>query len=186
MKKYNVIYADPPWRYGDKVLNNGHGKRFDGLDKHYSVMSLLEIMKLPVSNISDDNCVLFLWTTDSHIPEALNVIKSWGFVYKTIAFYWMKTSKKTGKFTTNLGKWTQKNGEICLFATRGKCSSMMKQRNIHQLVISPRRGHSEKPIEVKNRIERMFGCLPRIELFAREKTEGWDVWGDEVDSDIVL
>jgi N6-adenosine-specific RNA methylase IME4 len=177
-KKYNIIYADPPWSYGDKVLNHGHGKRFDPLSNHYSSMSKKELLDLPVRGISDVDCVLFLWSTDSHIPEAIELIKQWGFTYKTVGFYWLKLSRNTLLPQTNLGKWTQKNIEICLLATKGKMSKYLEDRTIHQLVEAPRNKHSKKPLEVKDKIVKMFGDLPRIELFARQKTGGWDVWGD--------
>lgn len=186
MKKYQIIYADPPWKYGDKVLNNGHGKRFDSLNLKYDSLNEHNISELKVSKISDETCVLFIWTTDSHIQEALNVIKKWGFKYKTVAFYWLKVSKNTGKPQSNLGKWTQKNAEICLFATKGKCQKLLKNRKIHQLIIAPRTEHSRKPYQAIKNIELMFGDLPRIELFARQKTEGWDVWGNEIPNDVEL
>ena len=182
-KKYQIIYADPPWKYGDKVLNNGHGKRFDGLDRHYGVMTTKDICAINVKEITDENAVLFLWSTDSHLPDALSVIKSWGFTYKTVGFYWIKTSKKTGEFQSNLGKWTQKSGELCLFATRGKCSNLLVSRKVKQLVLSARLGHSQKPAEVRNRIVEMFGDIPRIELFARQRIAGWDAWGNEINPD---
>jgi len=185
-KKYQIIYADPPWKYGDKVLNNGHGKRFDGLDRHYGVMTTKDICAINVKEITDENAVLFLWSTDSHLPDALSVIKSWGFTYKTVGFYWIKTSKKTGEFQSNLGKWTQKSGELCLFATRGKCSNLLVSRKVKQLVLSARLGHSQKPAEVRNRIVEMFGDIPRIELFARQRVEGWDAWGNEIEESPVL
>ena len=186
MKKYQIIYADPPWKYGDRVMNKGHGGRFDSLQLHYSSMTTKEICSLPIKEMCDENCLLFIWTTDSHIPDCLKVISSWGFVYKTVGFYWLKTSPKTGLPSPNLGKWTQKNGELCFLATKGKCSQFIKDRKIHQLIQEPRSKHSKKPLETKRRITKMFGDVPCIELFARQRTPGWDVWGNEVESDIEL
>lgn len=110
-------------------------------------------------------------------------ITAWGFKYKTMAFCWNKQSKN-GKWISNMGRWTMGNVEICLLGVKGKPKRIVK--NIKQLVIAERKRHSEKPTEVRNRIIALMGDLPRIELFARQKTEGWDVWGNEVESDIQL
>ena len=120
-----------------------------------------------------------MWVTDSHIDEALEIYKSWGFAYKTIAFNWIKTTAK-GNYYKNVAPWTMKSSEICLLGTKGAMTKYKKQNNIESLVIAERSNHSKKPKEVRNRIELLFGDLPKIELFAREKTDGWDVWGNEV------
>jgi site-specific DNA-methyltransferase (adenine-specific) len=120
-----------------------------------------------------------LWATDAHIPEALEVIKAWGFKYVTIIFIWSKKTK-SGKQAATLGSWTMKNCELCLFGTKGRMLQYKKTNNIYQLIEAARTKHSKKPEEARERIERLFGDLPRIELFAREKTPGWDVWGNEV------
>jgi site-specific DNA-methyltransferase (adenine-specific) len=186
-KQYQIIYADPPWQYGDKVLNNGHGKQFDSLqDYHYPTMSTKELNQLPIAKLAADNCALFIWTTDSHIPDCLEVIKAWGFEYKTVAFCWLKTAQWNILTRSNLGKWTQKNVELCLFATKGTMAKYLKDRSIHQLIEYPRSVHSRKPPEARIRIEKMFGDLPRLELFARQKAEGWHSWGNQVESSLSL
>jgi len=187
VKKYQIIYADPPWEFGDRVVNRGHGGKFEALgDIHYPTLSLDNLRRLPIRNITDSDCALFIWSTDSHIPNCLDLIDSWGFTYKTIAFYWLKMDKWNMKPVSNLGKWTQKNIEPCLFATRGKMSQHLKDRSVCQLIMFPRAGHSSKPDIARENIVRLFGDLPRIELFARRKVEGWDCWGNEIESDIVL
>ena len=113
----------------------------------------------------------------------MKTIEAWGFKFKTIAFVWVKQTKH-GKWVSNLGRWTMGGAEICILATRGKPKRVIK--NIKQLVFAERTRHSEKPAEVRNRIVSLMGDLPRIELFARQKTEGWDVWGNEVESDIII
>ena len=126
---------------------------------------------------------MFLWSTDAHMKEAMEIIKNWGFKYITIAFIWEKRTKYN-KEIFNLGAWTLKSYEICLFGTKGKMLKHKKVNNIRQKVVAERTKHSKKPEEVRRRIELLFGDLPRIELFARRKCPGWDVWGNEVESDI--
>ena len=177
MKKYQIIYADPPWRYQD---NNCNGSA----EQHYSTMKLDDIKNLPIGDITDDNCVLFLWATYPLLPEALEVIKSWGFTYKSIGFNWVKKNKSDSGFFFGLGRWTRGNSEPCLLATKGK--PKRDSNSVSQLLFAPLRGHSQKPAEAGDKIVELMGDLPRIELFARDKKEGWDVWGNEVESDIQL
>jgi site-specific DNA-methyltransferase (adenine-specific) len=179
MKKYSIIYADPPWN-GTPQLTRDRNRG----NIHYPLMKVKKIKDLSVKDISNDNAILFLWIIDSQLFDALEVIKSWGFIYKTVAFTWIKKTK-SGKEHYGLGRWTRKNPEMCLLATKGKTYSMLKNKP-RQLVNALIGKHSEKPQEIRNRIIEMFGDLPRIELFARQKTEGWDVWGNEVESDIKL
>ena len=178
-KKYNIIYADPAWSFSSKELQKYDGKRFTTIEKHYPTVSKDWIKNLPVQDISQNDCALFLWTTDAHMEEAIETINAWKFKYKTIAFVWEKKTKH-GKTVANLGAWTMKNYEICLLATKGQMLKHKKVNNIYQKVEAERTKHSRKPKEVRDNIERLFGDLPRIELFARDKTEGWDVWGNEV------
>jgi len=181
MKKYQIIYADPPWHF--KVYSEkGHNERYRGCP--YLVMSKDAISKLPIKDLSDKNCALFLWATYPNLLEAFEVIKNWEFHYKTVAFTWVKLNPKGIGYHFGLGYWTRANPEICLLATRG--SPKRINCSIPNLIISPRRAHSQKPDKVRERIVNLVGNLPRIELFARQKTEGWDVWGNEVESDIDL
>jgi len=184
-KKYQIIYADPPWSFSGGELQKYKGERFTSMDKHYPTQHKDWIRSLPICNISDTDCALFLWTTDAHIKEAIETIEAWGFKYITIAFIWEKKTKN-GKTVANLGAWTMKNYEICLFGTKGAMLKHKKVNNIYQKVEAERTVHSRKPEKVRKNIELLFGDLPRIELFAREKTVGWDVWGNEIKSDINL
>lgn len=177
MKKYNIIYADPPWRY-DRGLCQG------GVDKCYSTMTPDDICRLPVSDIADNDSILFLWATFPKLPEALRVIEAWGFQYKSVAFVWLKQNRRGEGWYYGLGFWTRGNAEICLLATKGKPKRLSNR--VHQFIISPLRGHSRKPDEAREKIVELMGDLPRIELFAREKVDGWDVWGNEVTPDIQL
>ena len=177
MKKYQIILADPPWNYSDQGCQGT-------MANHYKGMKIKDICDLPIKNISDKNCILFLWTTYPMLKEALQVIEKWGFTYKSIAFQWLKLNKKNKKPFYGLGRWTRGNTEPCLLATKGKPKRM--SAGVFQLIQQPRTKHSEKPQEARDKIIQLMGDIPRIELFAREKTEGWDVWGDEVESDIKL
>ena len=178
IKKYQIIYADPPWSYNDKM--SGHSF---SLDHEYETQSKNWIANLPIKEITEKDTVLFLWVTSPLLPEAFEVLKCWGFKYKTLAFCWVKKTKN-GKWVSNLGRWTMGGAELCLLAVKGKPKRILK--NIKQLVFAERTKHSKKPDEVRKRIVELMGDIPRIELFARQKTEGWDVWGNEVESDIKL
>lgn len=183
--KYNIIYADPPWSFNSKELQKYGGKRFTSMDKHYPTQKSTWIYDLPVSKITDKDCALFLWVTDAHLKEGLKTIEAWGFKYITVAFIWEKITS-TGKTVANLGAWTMKNCELCLLGTKGSILKHKKVNNLYQLIRAIRTSHSKKPDQVRRNIELLFGDLPRIELFAREWHRGWDVWGNEVESDIDL
>ena len=185
MKKYQIIYADPPWSYRN-YSNQWHkdNPKSRWVGNQYNTMSIKEIKSLPIQDISDDNCVLFLWTTPPNLDVAFEVIKAWGFNYKTKGFSWVKRNKKVNSLFWGMGFWTRANTEDCLLCTKGKPKRV--DAGVHQVIESPIREHSRKPDEARDRIVKLLGDLPRIELFAREKTEGWDVWGNEVESDIDL
>ncbi len=181
-KKYNIIYADPPWSFSSKELQKYGGERFTSIEKHYKTQSGNWIKELPVNSIAEGDCALFMWTTDAHIKEAIETIEAWGFKYITVAFVWEKKTV-TGKTVANLGAWTMKNYEICLLGTKGAMLKHKKVNNIYQKVEALRTKHSKKPQKVRRNIELLFGMLPKIELFARERPEGWDVWGNEVNQE---
>jgi len=147
-------------------------------------MSIEDICNLPIDKIASDNCALFMWVTFPTLEEGLRVIKNWGFNYKTVAFVWIKQNKKTPSLFWGLGFWTRANAEICILATRGRPKRVSAK--VHQVIISPIEEHSKKPDEARKRIVELLGDLPRIELFARQKTKDWDVWGNEVECDIDL
>ena len=173
-KKYNIIYADPPWSF--KTYSKKGNKKSPL--RYYNTMTKAEIDSLPVKDIAEKDCVLFLWVTYPKLLECITTIKEWGFTYKTCAFSWVKRNKKSDGFFTGLGYWTRANNEICLLATKGKPKRISK--SVRQIVDTPLEKHSKKPDCVRERIVELCGDLPRIELFARQKTDGWDVWGNEV------
>lgn len=180
VNKYQIIYADPPWSYNDKM--SGHSF---SLDHEYDTQTKDWIAKLPINEVTDNDSVLFLWAVSPQIPEALEVMKAWGYKYKTVAFCWSKTTK-TGKKVSNLGRWTMGNVELCLLGVKGKPNSWRQDKSVKQLVVAERTRHSAKPDEVRNRIVSLLGDKTRLELFAREKTEGWHTWGNEVENDLEL
>lgn len=179
-KKYNIIYADPPWAY--KVWSKkGKGR---SAESHYNTMTKEDIQNLNVQSITEKDAVLFLWVTYPCLEEGLELIKKWGFTYKTCAFSWVKTNKKNSNPFTGMGYYTRANNEICLLATKGKVLPR-KSKSVKQVILSPIREHSRKPDEIRNRIVELFGDLPRVELFCRHPADGWDSIGNEVDgSDI--
>jgi N6-adenosine-specific RNA methylase IME4 len=173
-KKYQIIYADPPWSYKDKALagNRGAGCK-------YNVMESKEIAELPIQEISEKDCILFIWVTMPKLNECFDLIKVWGFEYKTCAFTWVKKNKKADSWFWGMGSWTRANAEICLLATKGKPKRI--SAGVHSIIDTPIEEHSKKPNEARNRIIKLCGDIPRIELFARQKVDGWDCWGDEVE-----
>lgn len=175
--KYQIIYADPPWSYNDQ------GCRGTMAD-HYKGMRLDDIKSLPINGLAAKDSVLFLWATFPLIKEALEVIESWGFTYKSIGFLWVKLNRNNMGAFYGLGRWTRGNTEPCLIATKGKPHRVAK--DVFQLIMTPVQRHSQKPSEARERIVRLMGDVPRIELFARQRIDGWVAWGNEVESDIEL
>ena len=176
-RKFNILYADPPWKYERNKVQGA-------AENHYPTMSIEQLCALDVEKITDENCALFLWSTFPFLPEALRLIKAWGFTYKTTAFVWLKQNRKNKDWFFGLGFWTRGNAEICLLATKGK--PKRKSAKVSQLIISPIDKHSKKPDIVREKIVELMGDLPRIELFARQTTPGWEVFGNEVKSSITL
>ena len=156
--------------------------RSGAAQNHYQTMSDEQLYQLPVADLTAEDCALFLWCTFPKLPEAIKLISAWGFSFKTVAFVWVKQNKSGNGFFMGLGWWTRSNAEICLLAVKGK--PRRKSAGVRQLILSPVEQHSKKPDVVRDNIVTLMGDLPRIELFARQSTPGWDVWGNEVDSSI--
>lgn len=179
---YRVIYADPPWTFrvwADSEKSHGSAAA------HYSTMSADELKAMTVSELAADDCCLFIWICWPNLLESLDLIEAWGFTYKTCAFAWMKADVSTINLFPEpvdaymgLGYWTRANSEVCLLATRGKPKRL--NADVRQGIIAPRREHSRKPDGVHERIERLVAG-PYLELFARQKRPGWDVWGNQTD-----
>ena len=185
-ERFSIIYADPPWKFRSwsPYSTMADRDRKSGRLTPYPCLSTDQIGSLPIARLCAPDCVLFLWATYPMLPAALMVIRAWGFTYKTVAFTWAKLNPSGNGFATGMGYWTRSNPEICLLATRGH--PRRTSRSVPNLVIARRREHSRKPDEVRERIVRLCGNVPRIELFAREATIGWRVWGNEVVSDVKL
>lgn len=182
MNKYSIIYADPPWKYtvfGDKPPA-ARGRESD----YYEVMDLLDLAALPIKEIAAEDSVIFMWATFPAMQTAMKLMKAWGFNYRTVGFVWVKKNKKADSWFWGMGGWTRSNAEVCLIGTRGNLKRVSK--SVHQVIDAPISGHSVKPPETRDRIVNLMGDLPRIELFARQKTEGWDIWGNELKNDIEL
>ncbi len=178
-KKYQIIYADPPWHY----VQSGSTKNSRGMAKwHYTTMRTEDICRLPVRDISTDDSICFLWATFPNITQAVAVMYAWGFVYKTAAFVWVKKNQKKNTNFWGMGAYTRANAEACLIGiSRGtKASQCVKSHKVHQIIEAPVEYHSKKPDVVREKIIELLGDIPRIELFAREKVPGWDSWGKQV------
>lgn len=183
-KKFDVIYADPPWHYNGKLQFDKSSKSKENLDFSrkifissavfkYPTLKIEELMRIPIQKIAKDDSLLFMWTSNPHLSQALKLAEAWGFEYKTVAFVW-------DKMNHNPGQYTLSNCELCLVFKHGRIPKPRGARNIKQLVRVKRGKHSEKPIEVLQGIEKMFPTQERIELFARRKNKGWSVWGLDV------
>lgn len=176
---FSIIYADPPWTYRDKA---SAGKR--GASHKYSCMTVSELCALPVSGLAAKDCLLAMWWVPVMPEEALRVVRAWGFELKTMkGFTWHKTTKG-GLSHFGMGNWTRANTEDCLFAVRGKPKRVCA--GVRQFLQAQRREHSRKPDEARDSLVRLMGDVPRLELFARQATPGWSVWGNEVESDVVM
>ena len=183
-KKYQVIYADPPWDYGgkmqyDKTTIKGENIGFEkkiflsSAGFKYPTLKLKQLKTLDVKSIADDDCILFMWTTGPQLANSVELGEAWGFDYKTVAFVW-------DKMIHNPGRYTLSQTEFVLVFKKGKIPQPRGARNVRQMVAVPRGKHSEKPIEVIKRITKMFPQQDKIELFARNNFVGWDNWGLEV------
>ena len=165
-KKYRIIYADPPWSY-----HNAMPEYVTTPDDYYTLMSTQEICEMPVAEITEDNAVLFMWTTSPHLEESFEVVKSWGFKYKT-TFIW-------DKIKHNMGHYNSVRHEILLVCTKGACTPDVKKL-FDSVVSIERTRHSEKPEQFREIIETIYTHGNKIELFARQAPSGWDVFGNQI------
>ncbi|MDR0829374.1 MAG: transcriptional regulator [Prevotellaceae bacterium] len=183
-KKYDIIYADPPWDYGGKMQFDKSGRKdfninwrndifISAANFKYPTLKTKELKQIPIYEIAKDDCLLFMWVTNPHLAQGIELGQAWGFEYKTVAFVW-------DKMNHNPGQYTMSYCELCLVFKRGRIPTPRGSRNEKQLIRMPRGEHSEKPMEALKAIERMFPTQERIELFARHKPENWDVWGLDV------
>ena len=176
LKKYSIIYMDPPWKYNSRANNNTRFR--GGAGNHYNLMKMEEIRELPINNLANENCALFLWVTFPMLDEQIKLFKEWNFDYKTLGFSWIKLNPKNLQPFFGVGYYTKSNCEVCLLGVKGRMKPVTNK--ISSVILSPRREHSRKPDEARERIEQLVGDVPKIELFAREEVKGWDCWGNEV------
>jgi N6-adenosine-specific RNA methylase IME4 len=172
-RKFGVIYADPPWSF---EVYSGKGKQRSA-DRHYETKSLDDIKTLPVEKLAADDCALLLWAVMPELPGALEVIKAWGFTYKTVGFNWVKQNRSGDGLFWGMGYHTRANSELCLLATRG--SPKRQAKDVHQVIMSPVGEHSRKPDEAQVRIERLYPG-PYLELYGRRPAPNWTVWGNQI------
>lgn len=177
--RFPVIYADPPWEF--KVYS-GAGKDRSA-DRHYNTGGLESIMALPVAALAAENAALMMWAVMPELPGALDVIKAWGFEYKTAGFTWIKQNKSGEGLFWGMGYWTRANAEICILATKGSPERIAK--DVHQVIMTPIAEHSRKPDEAATRIERLLRG-PYLELYARRERPGWTTWGNEIPRDRLM
>jgi len=180
--KYDVILADPPWAFRVWNKDTGQGR---SAESHYSTMTIDNICALPIAELANENCALFLWCVWPSIFEyPQRVIDAWGFRYATKAFTWVKSKKGNMGFAMGMGYYTRANDEPCLLAVKGRMP--VQAKDVLSIIYSPRRKHSQKPNEQYNKIERLYPNMRYLELFARTKRENWDVWGREVENDVEI
>lgn len=173
---YRLVLSDPPWKFATRS-QKGMGR---SADNHYETMTLDDIKALPVADVCDPaGAVLLLWVTDPLLDVGLDVMRAWGFKYKTVGYYWTKRNKDGSRFMGQ-GFWTRGNPEQCLLGVRGKPPKRL-DAGVRKWIDSPRREHSRKPDEARARTERLLGSIPRLEMFARQSAGGWDSWGNQTE-----
>lgn len=176
---FGCILADPPWSYS-AFSEKGHAR---GAKRHYDVMALADIKAMPVAKVAGRDAHLFLWATTPNLPQALDVMRAWGFAYSTTAFVWVKLNKRAPTLFSDpqsmfvgMGHTTRQNVEMVLLGRRG--SPRRLNKSTRQIILAHRREHSRKPEEAYERIE-AYCDGPRLELFGRASRHGWKVWGSE-------
>lgn len=178
--KYSIIYADPAWEYKQKQMNFQNydkGKKYSNdVTEHYQTMTFEQLKVLPVEKIAEKDCLLYMWATSPNLDIAIKLGESWGFKFKTVAFVWDKQR-------TNYGFYTLSQCELCLVFKKGKIPKRLIT-NTKQFLSEKLGMHSEKPKTIRDRIDKMYNYLSRIELFARQSVEGWDCWGNEAPEEV--
>jgi N6-adenosine-specific RNA methylase IME4 len=170
--RFGAVYADPPWSWSSWSST----RQTRAASNHYGVMDLDGIKALPVADLAADDCALFMWSINSMLPQALDVMTSWGFAFKTVAFTWAKRTPSGAGWHMGMGYWTRQNTESCLLGVRGK--PQRRDRGVRELVVDSRREHSRKPDSIARSIEALVPG-PYLELFARESRPEWACWGNE-------
>ncbi len=178
-KKYEIIYADPPWQYNSSDNLAEISLLNEDDNHHYPTMPLSDLKNVDVQSFTADNCLIFMWVVSPMLDDGIELLKHWGFDYATVGFVWHKQR-------TNPGYYTMSQVEMCIIGKKGKIPTPRGARNIKQFLSLPRGKHSQKPHEVRERIELMFPTQAKLEMFARCASDDWDVWGNEFDNDIEI
>lgn len=180
MNKYDIVYMDPPWSY------YGDPNKMAAAGKHYSLMSDEDLAKMPVKRLlrNPKQGAFFIWATCPRLDLAIRTIEAWGLCYRGVSFNWIKTRQDGGVIGAQCvpPTATKPTSELCLLATtqpKGRPFPLL-DAGVAQVLLAPRGRHSEKPPVVRDLIVKLFGDRPRIELFARERFDGWDAWGNEI------
>ncbi len=177
---FDVILADPPWQFRVWNKDTGQGR---SAESHYSTMELSDICALDVP--AKNNAVLFLWVTWPVLQEAFEVIRAWGFEYKTQAWTWIKSNPSGFGHFMGMGYYTRANAEPCLLCTRGN-PGRPADKGVLSIIYAPVMQHSRKPDEQYAKIEALYPNRSYLEMFARRKRPGWYVWGNEIESDVTI
>ena len=177
--KFDILYSDPPWEYGN-VQHQGKGQPTSGgAATHYPTLSLADLKRLDVPSVCADDALMFMWSSSPHLDQAVDLLRAWGFKWATVGFVWDKQK-------VNPGFYTMSQVELCLIGKRGRIPTPRGARNVRQFVSEERTTHSTKPEEVRKRIEAMFPTQSKLELFARRRVDSWHAWGNEVESDVQI
>ena len=189
---FSLVLADPPWAFRTFAGTDRTptAKQFREAEDHYSTMSFEAMAALPVSDACAKDAALAMWVVGSHLDEALRLGAAWGFAFKTDLLCWMKQklvdAQQVDLFTgdiaeprISMGYYTRKQKEDCLLFTRGRGLPVL-DHGVRQVIVRPSTGHSRKPADQYTRLERLFGDVPRLEMFARNTAPGWQAWGNEV------
>lgn len=182
-KKYKIIYADPPWSFNNKKTG---GSMKSGASAQYDTMSLDKLKNLDVESLCDDDCVLIMWWVGSQPVEAVELCKSWGFKFSNMTgFVWDKLTVK-GNPHFGMGHSTRASVECALIGYRGKLKNIIKSHSVRSRHSLPVGRHSQKPNKFRKLCVELCGDVPRLEMFARQQTDGWDVFGNEVENSIEI
>lgn len=185
---WDIILADPPWSYNDKATSGGH---WGGAENHYGTMSIQELCNMRLefggaeyhaSELAADNAFLFLWTTWPFLKDSFQVIEAWGFEYKTLGAIWTKTNRDGSPYL-GLGNYLRIGSEPCLLGVKGKGLERLNV-GVNTDIRCPKTEHSAKPNALYEMIEKAFGKTRRLEIFARVKRPGWDVFGNQVQQEL--
>lgn len=182
-RKYHVIYADPAWKFGNR---NTGGSMTSSAEAKYTVTCVADMAALPVAQLADKHCLLVMWWVGSMPQEAIDLCRAWGFrLVNMNGFVWRKLTKTKRIPVFGMGFTTRAGSESALIGVRGKLGRLIKNKSVRAVIEAPVGRHSEKPNEFREAIEKLCGDVPRIELFARLATPGWDCWGNEAPSTLM-